>query len=185
MKKLSSSLIALMFIVNICAQTISPDNQKLIESFVRSNIDVQLADVDQITVSKVFSGTFYKINIGFNEPGSGVTSCGSDNYINVNGSEVNMIEPVHMDIDCPVLMSLIRKDFFLKDENAAKLFEAALNVLYPFEEAEIQNVKHLKRDSQWIFLRGKFFDDFTALIVTTGPDGAVTKIELELSFALN
>jgi len=26
MKKLSSSLIALMFIVNICAQTISPDN---------------------------------------------------------------------------------------------------------------------------------------------------------------
>ena len=82
-------------------------------------------------------------------------------------------------------MSLIRKDFFLKDENAAKLFEAALNVLYPFEEAEIQNVKHLKRDSQWIFLRGKFFDDFTVLIVTTGPDGAVTKIELELSFAVN
>ena len=46
-----------------------------------------------------------------------------------------MIEPVHMDIDCPVLMSLIRNDFFLKDENAAKLFESALNVLYPFEEA--------------------------------------------------
>ena len=60
MKKLSSSLIALMFIVNICAQTISPDNQKLIESFVKSNIDVQLADVDQITVSKVFSGHFIK-----------------------------------------------------------------------------------------------------------------------------
>ncbi|MDZ7634606.1 MAG: hypothetical protein U5L72_09305 [Bacteroidales bacterium] len=144
-----------------------------------------MAEVDQITVSKVFAGTFHKINIGFNEPGSGVNSCGSDNYINVNGSEVNMIEPVHMDIECPVLMSLIRKDFYLKEENAAKLFEASLNVLYPLEEAEIQDVKHLRRDSQWIFLRGKFFDDFTAFIVTTGPDGAVTKIELELAFAVN
>ena len=185
MKKLISSLIALMFIVNIFAQTISPENRKLVESFVKSNIDVQLEDVDQMAVSKVFTGTFYKINIGYIEPGSGVNTCGSDNYINVNGSEVNMIEPVHMDIDCPVLMSLIRKDFSLKDENAAKLFEAALNVIYPPDEAEIQNVKHLKRDSQWIFLRGKFFDDFTAFIVTTGPDGAVAKIELELAFAVN
>ena len=185
MKKLSSSLIALMFIVNICAQTISTDNQKLIESFVKSNIDVQLADIDQIAVSKVFSGKFFKMNIGFIETGSGVNSCGSDNYINVNGSEVNMIEPVHMDLACPVLMSLIRKDFLLKDENGAKLFEDALNILYPVEESGIQNVKHLKRDSQWIFLRGKFFDDFTAFIVTTGPDGTVTGIDLELAFAVN
>lgn len=185
MKKLSCSLIALMFILNICAQTIAPESQKLIESFVKSNIDVQLADVDQAKVSKVFTGTFFKINIGFIEPGSGVSTCGSDNYINVNGSEVNMIEPVHMDLECPVLMSLIRKDFLLKDENGANLFEAALNVLYPLDEEEIQNVKHLHRDLQWIFLRGKFFDDFTAFIVTTGPDGAVTKIELELAFTVN
>ena len=185
MKKLTSSLIALMFIVNISAQTISTENQKLIESFVKSNIDVQLADIDQNAVSKVFSGKFYKINIGYIEPGSGVNTCGSDNYINVNGSEVQMIEPVHMDLACPVLMSLIRKGFFLKDENAAKLFEDALNVLYPVEESEIQNVRHLHRDSQWIFLRGKFFDDFTAFIVTTGPDGAVTGIDLELAFAVN
>ena len=185
MKKFSSSLIALMFIVNIFAQTIAPDGQILIESFVKNNIDFQLANVDQAAVSKVFSGTFFKINIGFIEPGSGVSTCGSDNYINVNGSEVNMIEPVHMDLECPVLMSLIRKDFLIKDENAAKLFESALNVLYPIEEDEIQNVKHLHRDSQWIFLRGKFFDDFTAFIVTTGPNGAVTKVELELAFVWN
>jgi len=145
MKKLSGSLIALMFIVNICAQTISPDNQKLIESFVKNNIDIQLSDIDQIAVSKVFAGTFYKINIGYVEPGSGVTSC----------------------------------------ESAAKLFEVTLNVLCPLGADELQNVKHLRRDSQWIFLRGKFFDDFTAFIVTTAPDGAVTKIELELAFVYN
>lgn len=182
---LISSLIALFFIVNLFAQTIAPESQKLIEAFVKSNIDIKLEAVDQVTVSKVFLGTFYKINIGYIETGSGANSCGSDNYINVNGSAVNMIEPIHMDLECPVLMSMIKKDFLLKDDNAAQLFEAALNVLYPVDKDEIQNVKHLRKDSQWIFLRGEFFDDFTAFIVTTSTGGVVTKVELELAYTVN
>jgi len=185
MKKLISSLTSLMIIVNLFAQTIAPESQKLIESFVKSNIDIQFEEVDQNTVSKVFLGTFFKINVGFIETGSGANSCGSYNFVNVNGSAVNMIEPIHMDLECPVLMSIIKKDFLLKDETTAKLFEAALNVLYPVDEDEIQNVKHLHKDSQWIFLRGKFFDDFTAFIVTTGSNGIVTKVELELAYAVN
>ena len=96
-----------------------------------------------------------------------------------------MTEGIHTDLECPVLMSLIKKDFFLKDENSAKLFEASLNTLYPVDKKEIPNVKHLKKGSQWIFLRGKFFDDYTAFIVTTGANGAVTKIELKLSYPLS
>ncbi|MDQ1296489.1 MAG: hypothetical protein QG611_467 [Bacteroidota bacterium] len=185
MKKLISFLIALMFIVNLFAQTIAPESQKLIESFVKSNIDIQLEEVDPIVVSKVFTGTFFKIIVGFIETGTGASSCGSDNYINVNGSAVSLIEPIHMDIECPVLMSIIKKDFLLKDENTAKMFEAALNVLYPVKEDEIQNVKHLHKDSQWIFLRDKFFDDFTAFIVTTGSNGNVTNVELKLGYPVN
>jgi hypothetical protein len=82
-------------------------------------------------------------------------------------------------------MSLIKKDFLIKDENTAKLFEASLNVLYPVDEKEIPNVRHLHKGSQWIFLRGKFFDDYTAFIVTVGTNGAVTKVELVLSYTLN
>jgi hypothetical protein len=185
MKKLFSSLIALMFIINLFAQTITPESQKLIESFVKNNIDIQLEEIDQVAVSKVFSGTFFKINVGFIETGTGASSCGSDNYINVNGSAVSLIEPIHMDIECPVLMSIIKKDFLLKDENTAKLFEAALNVLYPVKEDELQNVKHMRKDSQWIFLRDKFFDDFTAFIVTTGSNGNVTNVELKLGYTVN
>ncbi len=185
MKNIISSLIILMIFVNLSAQTINPVSQNLIESFVKSNIDIQLEDIDQVAVSKVFSGTFFKINIGFIETGSGANSCGSDNYINVNSSSVNMIEPIHMDLDCPVLMSLIRKDFLLKDENTAKLFEAALNIIYPVDEQEIPNVRHLHKDSQWIFLRGKFFDDYTAFIVTAEPNGVVTKVELKLAYPVN
>jgi hypothetical protein len=96
-----------------------------------------------------------------------------------------MTEGIFMDLECPILMSMIKKNFLLKDENAAKLFEASLNVLYPVDEKEVQNIKHLKKGSQWIFLRGKFFDDYTAFIVTTGTNGIVTKIELKLSYPLN
>jgi len=185
MKNLICSLISLVFFVNLTAQTVDPGSQKLIESFVKSNIDIQYEDIDQATVNKVFSGTFFKISVGFIETGVGASSCGTFDYININGSSVSMIEPVHMDLDCPVLMSVIKKDFLLKDENGAKLFEAALNILYPVEKNEVENVKHLHKGSQWIFLRGKFFDDYTAIIVTTGANGAVTKVELKLAYTVN
>ncbi|HLN21716.1 MAG TPA: hypothetical protein VK213_11545 [Bacteroidales bacterium] len=185
MKRLILSLAAAMFLMNLSGQTITPEGKNLVESFVKNNIDIQYQDIDQSTVNKVFSGTFYIITVGFNETGTGASSCGSDNFINLNGNTVKMIEPVHMDLECPVLMSLIKKDFLLKDENGAKLFEAALNVLYPVDDNEKQNVKHLRKDTQWIFLRGKFFDDYTAIIVTTGPTGAVSKVELKLAYTVN
>ena len=174
-----------MFIVNLFAQSVAPESQKLVDAFVKNSIDVQLEPVDQATVSKVFTGTFYKMQIGFVETGSGLNTCGSNNYVSVNGGVVKMIEPVHMDLECPVLMSLIKKEFLLKDEAAAKTFEAALNIIYPVDEDEKANVKHLRKGSQWIFLRGKFFDEYTAFIVTTAANGAATKIELVLSYAVN
>ncbi|HBZ35289.1 MAG TPA: hypothetical protein DEO33_02525 [Rikenellaceae bacterium] len=185
MKNLISPLILLLFCVSISAQTIDPSSQKLIDDFVKNSVEFQLEYIDQTAICKVFSGKFYKINIFFVETGSGANSCGSDNYVNVNGSVISMIEPVHMDLECPVLLSLVRKDFLLTNENSATLFENALNVLYPEDENEIQNIKHLRKDSQWIFLRGKFFDDSTAFIATTGPEGEILKIDLVLSFSVN
>ena len=185
MKNLLSSLIFLLFCITLSAQTIDSSVQKLIDTFVKNSIEFQLEDIDQTSVGKVFSGKFFKINVGFIETGTGASSCGSNNFINVNGSVVNMIEPIHMDLECPVLLSNIRNDFLLKDENAAKLFEAALNVLYPVDEDEIQNVKHFKKGTQWIFLRGKFFDEYTAFITTEDPNGKITRIDLVLSYSVN
>jgi hypothetical protein len=184
MKNLFLSLIVFLFSVCLSAQTIDSQSQKLIEAFVKSNIEIQTEAIDQAAVSKVFTGIFYKIKVGFIETGVGASSCGSNNYINIKESTIKMIEGIFMDLEFPVLLSMIKKDFLLKDENAAKLFEASLNVLYPVDEKEVPNIKHLKKGSQWIFLRGKFFDDYTAFIVTTGTNGIVTKIEVKLSYPL-
>ena len=185
MKNLILFLIA--FIINAClsAQTIDSQSQKLIETFVKSNIEVKSEPIDPATVSKVFAGSFFKINVGFIESGTGSSSCAEDNFVNISENTIKMAEGIHMDLECPILMSMIKKDFMLKDENMAKLFEASLNVLYPVDKKEVPNIRHMKKGSQWIFLRGKFFDDYTAFIVTTGSNGAVTKIELKLAYVMN
>jgi len=185
MKNLLILLVILLFPVSLLSQPIDGQAQKLIEAFVKSNIDIQTEPVDPATVSKVFTGIFYKINVGFIETGVGSSSCGDENYINLNGSTVKMTEGIHMDLELPVFQSMLKKEFLLKDENAAKLFEAALNVLYPVDEEEKVNIRHMKKGTQWIFLRKKFFDDFTAFIVTVGTNGAVTKIEVKLAYTVN
>ncbi len=185
MKNTLLSAVLFLLSASLSAQATDGNTKRIIETFVKSNIDTQVEPVDPLNVSKVFTGNFYKIKVGFIESGTGANSCGSDNYVSVNETTVKMIEPIHMDIECPILMSLVKKDFLLKDENAAALFEAALNVLYPVEKAEMQNVKHLKKGGQWVFLRGKFFDNYTAFIATSGPDGKVNKIELVLSYSVN
>ncbi|MFN8241619.1 MAG: hypothetical protein U0X39_12830 [Bacteroidales bacterium] len=169
----------------LSGQTVDNQTQKLVGDFVRNNTDVRIEPVDNVATGKVFTGTFYKLIVGFIETGVGSSDCGDANYVNINGSNVKMAEPVHMDLECPVLLSIVKKDFLLKDENAAKLFEAAMNVIYPFDEKEKANVKHMKKGTQWIFLRGKFFDDYTAFIVTTAANGTITKIDLKLSYPVN
>ncbi len=185
MKNIVTTIIALMITVSLSSQGVDANDSKLIDNFVKSNTRAEISGIDQADVSKVFTGVFYKVLVGYNETGSGLSYCGSDTYFNVNGTMVVMAESIHTDIECPVLLSLIKKDFLLKDENAAKLFESALNTIYPVGESEMGDVKHLKKDSQWIFVREKFFDDYTVFIVTVGADNAVTKIEAKLGYSMN
>ena len=185
MKKLILLLITGLFAAGLSAQTVDSQSQKLIETYVKSNVDIKMEMVNQSDLGKVFVGKFYKILVGFIESGSGSNSCGDADFVNILGTTVTMAEKVHTDIECPVLLSLLRKDFMMKDENAAKLFEACLNILYPVSKSESSNLRHFKKDQQWIFLRGKFFDDYTAFIVTTAPNGTITKIEVKLSYPVN
>lgn len=185
MKKLIISGSILLLSFSAFSQSVDATSQKMIDAFVRNNTAVNTEAVDPAAVSKVFTGKFYRIEVGFVEAGSGFSNCGSFNYVNINGSEVKMTEAIHTDLDCPNLVSMIRKDFLLKDENAAKLFEAALNAIYPVEEDEAKDMKHLKKGTQWIFVRSKFFDDYTVFVVTTAANGAITKIDGLLGYTLN
>jgi hypothetical protein len=185
MKTTIISIATLLFSTVLTGQTVDSQSQGLIETFVKNNVTTEIEPVDPAAVGKVFTGKFFRIMVNFIETGAGASSCGDYNYININGTTVTMTEGFHTDMDCPVLLSMVKPDFLLKDENSAKIFEEALNVLYPVEERERQNMKHMKKGAQWLFVRKKFFDDFTVFFVTVAPNGKVTKIDARLGYTIN
>jgi hypothetical protein len=170
----------LPFSLSMTAQTINAQDDKLIDDYLHKNLTSAKIQVGPAAVSKVFIGTFYLVDPAFNTDEG--LSYVIELPMNINDGKIVLYELLSTDKELPGLMSLVKKDFLLKDESKAKLFEAALNELYPVKESEQGNIKHLKKNNQWIFLRGKFFDDQTAVIVTTGPNGAITQMEVKLAY---
>lgn len=181
MKNIVTILFSLMFFLNISAQKVDSLNQKRIEAFVKSNIYVAPEQVDNAVTSKVFLGTFFKskLKVSFTPTESSNSTLTG---INVHNDSVSKIESCCSNQSFPILLSLIKKDFLLKDEHTAKQFEEALDILYPVREKEIPHVEHMKKGLQWVFIRGSFFDSLQAFIVTTNAEGEVTKIEYKLPY---
>lgn len=181
MKNIVTILFSLMFFLNLSAQNIDSLNQKRIELFVKSNIYVEPQQMDNAVTSKVFLGTFFKskLKVSFTPTESSNSTLTG---INVYNDSVYKIESCCSNQDFPILLSLIKKSFLLKDESAAKQFEEAIDILYPIREKEIPYVEHLRKGLQWVFIRGNFFDSLQAFIVTTNAGGEVTKIVYKLPY---
>jgi len=176
-------LIAVLLPLSLTAQTVDPRSQKLIDDYIKSHLFIEADTFATKAAGKVFTGNFYKVTAGFQEE-DGTSSCGNY-YFNINEGLMKQYEGLHSDMELPGLFSLLRKDFLLKDESGALLFEAALNELYPVDEDEKATIRHFKKGEQWIFIRNKFFDDYTAIIVTAAAAGAISKIEVKLGYAVN
>jgi hypothetical protein len=50
------------------------------------------------------------------------------------------------------------------------------------KESERAGIKHMKKNNQWVFLRGKFFDDQTAVVATVAANGTITKLQVMLAY---
>jgi len=173
--------LALLFVpVCLTAQTVSSQDEKAINDFLKKTLSQGIEVVVPDAVSKVFVGKFYIVNPKFDFPDD--DGLCQDYSFNVNAGVVVVSEKFSTDMDLPQLFSLVKKGFLLKDEAAAKLFEAALNTLYPVDEDEVAALKHMKKGNQWIFLRDKFFDDRTAVIATVSANGTITKLEVKLGY---
>jgi hypothetical protein len=180
MKTISIYLALLIVPVCLTAQTVSSQDEKVINDFLKKTLNQEIEVVAPDAVSKVFVGKFYKVNPGFDFPdGSGYCT---DYSFNVNAGVIVVNEKLSTDMDLPQLLSIVKKGFLLKDEATAKLFEAALNTLYPVDEDEVAALKHMKKGNQWIFLRDKFFDNRTAVIATVSANGTITKLEVILGY---
>lgn len=181
MKKLFLALT--MIIIPFCLSAQQPDDatKKALDAYVMSKMSIDRNLMEPAILGKVFTGKFYELNLGFSSVDGSVLS-GSDYRLNFDNGKVTELPSLSQDMELTTMFSLVKKDFLLKDEPAAVAFEKSLDILFPPSESDKANVKHLKKNNQWIFIRGKFFDDSTAVIVTVNPNGTVSKIELKLSY---
>lgn len=168
------------FPFGLVAQEINEHNTKLIDEYIKSRIISEKEVIGSKVLNMVFSGCFLKVESGFVNIG-GRNLC-SDFILNMDKDRIQELDELTEDKDLPVLLSLVKAGFVLKEEAAAVQFETALNALYPVAKNDVSGIRHMKKDNQWIFIRGKFFDDNTAVVVSTNPDGVITKIEVKLSY---
>jgi len=180
MKNIILCILISLFPLALFAQSVPANDKALIDKFIVSISYNKVEPVAPDALSKVFIGKFYLVNPGFKLL-SGSVTC-TDFHFNANNNTLIQLEELSEDKTLPILLSLVKKEFILKDENAASFFESAINGIYPFDNKDKDQIKHLKKNDTWVFIRGKFFNDLMAMIVSTDSNGKITEIQFKLSY---
>ena len=75
---------------------------------------------------------------------------------------------------------MLRNDFRIKNEADVKIFETALDKLFPISWPDDEKKEHIKKDNKWYFIRGDFFDSKSGYIVTLDPLMKITNIAYDM-----
>ena len=164
-------------VLKINAQEISESDNSLMDEDLKSRIEIQKEKIVSDTLAKVFNGTFFKINAGFSSTNGGTSFCSDFLFIIKDG--ILMESDARTD-SMYTLLFLLRDDFYLKSEADVKIFETALDKLYPISWSNEEDKEHLKFSNKWYFIRGKFFDSKSGYIVTIDKDSKITNIAYDL-----
>ncbi len=78
--------------------------------------------------------------------------------------------------DYSMLISLIKADFKLTDDKQAKLFQDALNVIFPVDAYNKKNVENYKVENEWVFVRGEAFGNKVGIIAKLNDSGEILEI---------
>jgi hypothetical protein len=155
------------------------DETKAVEQEVLKRIKITPTKVESLAVKKVFAATFYKVKIGIKDGDSTSTS---ELSLARNQGKFVSIESTTTTRKMPVLQSVVKKDFKLKSEADAKVFQEALDKLYPVrgfgDDGKAKAIK--KTASGWTFVRGTFFKDLKGFVVTTDASGVIKTIDYSL-----
>jgi hypothetical protein len=164
------AIICLPFL-NTVSQELTVKEKSLLDNYFKSKL-TYISDNKKIfsdTLSKVFSDAIYSIQAGFSDGEGGYT-------YNIMGLYV-IKGDVPVKFNIMDLLPAVRRDFSLKGESDAKVFETALDKIKPLDWSNKKYREHLKIDNKWYFVRGKFFDSKSAYIVTIDQSGKITKID--------
>jgi hypothetical protein len=172
MKKSLICIMILSFsILKINAQEVSESPNLPLDNFIKSKLSIKKEKVVSDTLEKVFNGTFYKVEIGFSFGDAGAWT---GIVFVVKGDK--LIQCVNRTDSLNTLLSLVKKDFSIKTNADAKIFETSLDKLFPVSWTSAENKEHLKIKNQWYFIRDKFFDSKSGYIVTLDNNSKISDI---------
>lgn len=172
MKKKLFYLIVFLFPVYCSAQQIDEKSQKLIDEYIKTSTQVTTVAIDPQITSKIFYGNFFRTKLeGRLYPGGNDGREPYDDFV-FNINENKMTE---FNAEYNKMIPLVRKEFLLKDEASAALFEKALFSFYPGNRTIVKKT-HKKSGNNWLFTATD--TDLTkTYVVTVTPAGKITKID--------
>jgi hypothetical protein len=170
----SLSLAALLLLtLNGHGQEATVEERAFFEKNIARLVKVEPKPISGQALERVFGAKFYTVSVSMGgEQGmkSLVAARVQDELKDVSLPEINA--------DLPALKSLVKPDFKLKGDAAGKVFEEALDLLYPVDvryDEKRKAVRHV--GAEWLFIRGTFIADFKGLVVTTDADGTIRSIK--------
>jgi hypothetical protein len=154
------------------------DDQAFFDKQTSKFVKLQPTRLTGDALGKVFAGIFYSVNVVGSDGGS------TKAVVARTGDGIAIVSIPGTTTDMPDVIKLLKGDFVLKSDADAHVFQDALDVLYPIDTTfnkDDLNAKAMRHTgTQWTFVRGKFFDHFKGLIVTTDGAGKITAVKWTL-----
>jgi hypothetical protein len=180
MKKIFGILLILgIAVIKTDAQVVSDPDIYLIDKYINSILTIEKVKITSDTLAKVFKGNFYDVTpTATFENGS--ANFGNYKLVILDG-KISILEDLGTTQKAEKLFSLLREDFYIRNEKDAKMFETALDYVYPIGySGNLKYKMFLKKDGKWYFIRGDFFDDRLGFIVTLDANSKITAIDYDL-----
>jgi hypothetical protein len=146
------------------AQEMTEKENTLLDNFLKSKVIGEKEKFVSDTLERVIPGPVYKIRAGFSEADA-TSYCSEYFFVIRNGSLV--------DFGTSNLMPVLKSGLSIKTEADAKIFETALDKVFPVSWSDEDKKKHIKKANKWYFVRGDFFDFYSGFIVTVDPAGKI------------
>ncbi|HVN58841.1 MAG TPA: hypothetical protein VMT63_11120 [Bacteroidales bacterium] len=179
MKKAIFTLaVTVMVTISLSAQNIPEADIQLIDKFIQSRISIKKENLTNDTVKKVITGSVYLVKTLYADSSSSAVL--TDNRVVIKDGKLIELEDLSTNKKLARLFSLVRKDFTIRTEADAIVFERVLDKLYPLSWSTEKYRQHLLKDGKWYFVRGEFFENKEAVIVTLDAGKRI----INISFAL-
>jgi len=164
----------------ISAQNIPASDNLLIDKFTQSVTIFEKVKIVSDTLQKVFPCTLYKVSVFMTVDKDNSFACGSYILAIKDGKLTELQQPsTNKQLD--QMLSIMSKTFTVKNEADARVFETALDKIYPILIGSDNEYKeHFKKANKWYFVRGGFFEERMGFVLTLDQNSKVTSIEFNM-----